>query len=147
MLLPLRQPGAALLANSSLVINFGAAFTANNSAYVVTKLALTRLMETVAAEVNDLHVVSYHPGGVNTAMYDKFFGAAAAESKAKLGTDSVDLPAHFAVWLASPESRFLNGKFVYANWDVAELKALKDRIETTPFLTQNTLGWPFEPPA
>lgn len=33
-----------------------------------------------------------------------------------------DLPGHFLVWLASPEASFLNGKFVWANWDVEELK-------------------------
>lgn len=41
----------------------------------------------------------------------------------------VDLPGHFAVWLASPEAAFLAGRFVWANWDVEELKARAKEIE------------------
>ena len=41
---------------------------------------------------------------------------------------SVDLAGHFFVWICSPEATFLRGKFVWANWDVEELKALKDQI-------------------
>ena len=39
-----------------------------------------------------------------------------------------DLAGNFYVWLASPEASFLRGKFVWVNWDVDELKALKDKI-------------------
>ena len=58
---------------------------------------------------------------------------------------TVRLPADFMVWVTSPEARFLRGKFVYANWDVDELKARAEEIEATPILTSNVLGWPFEP--
>jgi hypothetical protein len=40
----------------------------------------------------------------------------------------VSLPAHFMVWAASDEAKFLNGKFVWANWDVDELKAGEESI-------------------
>lgn len=40
----------------------------------------------------------------------------------------VDLPGNFYVWLVSPEATFLRSKFVWANWDVEELKALKEKI-------------------
>jgi hypothetical protein len=33
-----------------------------------------------------------------------------------------DLPGHFAVWAASEKAVFLHGRFVWANWDVEELK-------------------------
>ena len=49
------------------------------------------------------------------------------------------------VWVASPEARFLNGKFVFANWDVNELKARAKEIEETDILTTGILGWPFAP--
>jgi hypothetical protein len=42
------------------------------------------------------------------------------------------LPGDFAVWLASPEAEFLNGRFVWAQWDVDELISLKDRIAADP---------------
>jgi hypothetical protein len=35
----------------------------------------------------------------------------------------VDLPANFSVWAASPEASWLHGHFVWAHWDVNEMKA------------------------
>ncbi len=40
----------------------------------------------------------------------------------------------FAVWAASPEADFLNGRFVWAHWDVGALKAKKDEILANPQL-------------
>ena len=56
----------------------------------------------------------------------------------------VNLPAQFFVWATSPEGAFLRGKWVYANWDVEELKARAKEIQETGILTANILGWPFE---
>jgi hypothetical protein len=58
---------------------------------------------------------------------------------------TVDLPANFAVWLASTEASFLNGRYVWANWDVDELKARADEIQADGLLTGSVLGWPFSP--
>lgn len=33
----------------------------------------------------------------------------------------IHLPAHFAVWLASPEADFLHGRFLWAHWDVEQM--------------------------
>jgi hypothetical protein len=55
----------------------------------------------------------------------------------------VSLPASFIVWLASSEARFLKGKFVWANWDIDELKALAEKIEGTAYLNIGLVGWPF----
>lgn len=46
----------------------------------------------------------------------------------------VTLPAHFNVWIASPEAEFLKGKFVWANWDVDELKALAKEVKESMLL-------------
>ncbi len=40
---------------------------------------------------------------------------------------AADLPGHFAVWAASPEARFLHGRFVWTEWDVDELKSGEPR--------------------
>ncbi len=56
----------------------------------------------------------------------------------------MQLPAHFFVWGTSPEGAFLRGKWVYANWDVEQLKTRAHEIQTMPILTANILGWPFE---
>lgn len=47
----------------------------------------------------------------------------------------VELPAHFCVWLASPEAAFLKNKFAWANWDVEELRSRAREIEETHLLT------------
>ena len=55
----------------------------------------------------------------------------------------VSLPASFNVWLASPEARFLKGRFLWANWDVDELKAQAKEIEAGMQLNIGLVGWPF----
>jgi hypothetical protein len=55
----------------------------------------------------------------------------------------VSLPASFNVWLASPEARFLKGKFLWANWDVNELKAKAQEIEAGAQFSIGLVGWPF----
>jgi hypothetical protein len=57
--------------------------------------------------------------------------------------DLVSLPASFNVWLASPEARFLKGKFLWANWDVDELKCKAKEIEAGTQLSIGLVGWPF----
>jgi hypothetical protein len=55
---------------------------------------------------------------------------------------TVNLPAHFLVWLASPEAEFLKGKFVWANWDVDDLKERADEIKSSSLLTTGLHGVP-----
>jgi hypothetical protein len=47
---------------------------------------------------------------------------------------SVELPAHFFVWLASPEAEFLKGKLVWVNWAVDELKTRAGEIKASLLL-------------
>lgn len=54
----------------------------------------------------------------------------------------VNLPAHFLVWAASKEAEFLKNKFVFAGWDVNELKARKDEISQSPELLLGLNGFP-----
>jgi len=44
------------------------------------------------------------------------------------------LPGDFAVWLASPEAEFLTGRYVWAQWDVDELIAMKEKVAQDPDL-------------
>jgi hypothetical protein len=44
------------------------------------------------------------------------------------------LPGDFSVWLASPEADFLNGRYVWAAWDVDEMIAMKEKLASDPFL-------------
>lgn len=47
------------------------------------------------------------------------------------------------VWLASPEASFLKGKYIWANWDVSEMKARAEEIANSDLLTMKLGGWPF----
>jgi hypothetical protein len=55
----------------------------------------------------------------------------------------VELPAHFAVWLASPDAKFLRGKMVWANFDAEELIQKAEEIKSTKMLSWGVEGIPF----
>ncbi|KFA56346.1 hypothetical protein S40293_08743 [Stachybotrys chartarum IBT 40293] len=95
------------------------------SAYSVAKMAAYRLWDAVAFAHPNLNVFHTHPGLVRTEMSLNVSGA---ESFEGVQIDDVSLPASFNVWLASPEAKFLKGKYVWCNWDVDELKAQASEI-------------------
>lgn len=110
------------------------------SGYVASKAASARLMDQVAAEHTDVRVFNMHPGLVATAM-------SAKASMEAMAVDTPELPAAFAVWLASPEADFLRGRFVWSSWDVEELKQMhkNGEFERNESLFQfNLVGWPFQ---
>lgn len=45
-------------------------------------------------------------------------------------------------WATSEEARFLNGKLVWANWDVDEMKAMSEEIANSKRFTLGLVGWP-----
>ncbi|KAJ3755535.1 short-chain dehydrogenase/reductase [Lentinula raphanica] len=91
----------------------------NQTTYTTTKAAFTTLVGRIADEhpVEDIQIISYHPG----AIYSE--GASKVVDKGLLNWDEFALPADYAVWAASPEASWLHGRFVWAHWDVDELKA------------------------
>ena len=56
---------------------------------------------------------------------------------------TAQLAAGFILWVSTPEAKFLNGKTVWANWDIAELKSMEKVIPTSGDLTIGLAGWPF----
>ena len=56
--------------------------------------------------------------------------------------NAVALPANFVVWAVSSDGKFLNGKFIWAHWDIDDLKAKTKEIEGTDKFTFGLLGWP-----
>ncbi|KIW84454.1 hypothetical protein Z517_03704 [Fonsecaea pedrosoi CBS 271.37] len=92
--------------------------------YAASKAATLKMMEYYASEHPNIHVVDIHPGIISTEINPNM----------PTGPDSVDLPAHFVVWLVSEEAAFLRNKFVWANWDVEELKARAEEIRTSSLL-------------
>jgi NAD(P)-dependent dehydrogenase (short-subunit alcohol dehydrogenase family) len=125
----------------------------NFTSYNVAKMAAARYYQCVQFEHPELCVYSIQPGAVETDM-SRAAGYTPATPAQEVGWtgeggettmefDDVSLPAGFIVWLASPEARFLKGKFVWANWDVDELMERKEEIEGTPLLSLGLQGWPF----
>ncbi|KAI0095804.1 hypothetical protein GGR51DRAFT_553819 [Nemania sp. FL0031] len=109
------------------------------SAYAVSKLALVKLMEYFGAENPGLRVITVHPGIVpGTEGGQKMV----AQSGIEWPGDDINLSAHFLVWAASDEAKFLKNKFVFANWDVDEMKARAQEIADSPELMIGLNGFP-----
>ncbi|KEQ78835.1 oxidoreductase [Aureobasidium pullulans EXF-150] len=121
--------------SSAAHVNFSPGF----SAYSIGKLAICRLWDSLAFANPEMSVFHLQPGIVDTAMNREAGGIDAIGF-----SDDVSLPASFIVWLASPEARFLRGKFLWANWDVNELKNQAQKIEETAYLSVGLVGWPFD---
>ncbi|KAI0430635.1 hypothetical protein F5Y09DRAFT_223839 [Xylaria sp. FL1042] len=109
------------------------------SGYAVSKLALVKLMEYFGAENPGLRVVTVHPGIVPGTEGGRKM---VEQSGIEWPGDDINLPAHFLVWAASDEAKFLKNKFVFANWDVDEMKAREQEIAGSPELMVGLNGFP-----
>ncbi|EWG53463.1 hypothetical protein FVEG_11890 [Fusarium verticillioides 7600] len=98
--------------------------------YGLTKSASTLLLQQIAQDTKptDMQIVSFHPGGILTDSAKRVGG----DNLKGLVFDDENLPGHFSVWAATPEASFLHGRFVWANWDVDELKTgpVRKQIDT-----------------
>jgi len=91
----------------------------NQTPYSTSKTSFTALLGRIADErpVEDVQIVSFHPGTVYSEA------VAAVFDREAFNWDEFALSADFSVWAASPEASWLHGRFVWAHWDVDELKA------------------------
>ncbi|KAL4934968.1 hypothetical protein BDV06DRAFT_229260 [Aspergillus oleicola] len=117
-------------------LNFGPYF----ASYSIAKWSVFRLWDMLGFEKKEQGWRIYHtqPGVVDTDMNREAGGV-----KALGYEDHVSLPGSFNVWLASPEAKFLNGKFLYTNWDVDELMAREKGLGESAELSIGLVGWPF----
>ncbi|KAL8847783.1 MAG: hypothetical protein Q9221_007182 [Calogaya cf. arnoldii] len=128
-----RSSDAAILDLNTGLLGIGPELLPGLSGYISSKFARVSLLEFVAAENPGIFVASVHPG------------VADAEKVQVSGDQADEQPmttAHFLVWMASQEARFLGGKTVCANWDVEELKARADEIWNGLVMTAGILGGP-----
>ncbi|KAI1458005.1 NAD(P)-binding protein [Annulohypoxylon moriforme] len=104
-------------------------------AYGLTKNAGAAALQMVAADVppEEMQVINYHPGAIYTEAAKD-----AGYTKETLPWEEPDLPGDYAVWAATPEAKFLHGRFVWASWDIDELKTgeLRKRIDEDPCFLQ-----------
>ncbi|KAI1082781.1 putative short-chain dehydrogenase [Whalleya microplaca] len=129
VVLQLGTAGALMPANGALPM----------SGYAASKLAATKVMEYFGAENPGLRVITVHPGIVTETEGGQKM---VKESGMEWQGDDINLPAHFLVWAASDEAAFLKNKFVFAGWDVEELKARKEEISQSPELLLGLNGFP-----
>ncbi|OJK01953.1 hypothetical protein ASPACDRAFT_1879452 [Aspergillus aculeatus ATCC 16872] len=125
-------PGAVVIETSSSAAHVN--FRPGLAPYSVAKMAVFRLWDAVGFENPGLRVYHVQPGVVDTAMNREAGGIEA------LGFEDNDI---FYVWLASSEAQFLQGKYLWANWDVSELKRKAEEIHSTSRLNIQLGGWPF----
>ncbi|POS68897.1 hypothetical protein DHEL01_v212708 [Diaporthe helianthi] len=94
-------------------------------AYVSSKMAAVKLMQSFAVENPQVRLHHVHPGFLDTKMSTQLSNSGV---KLPFAFDDISLPSDFFVWLASPEASFLNGKLVFTAWHVDELKARQKEI-------------------
>ncbi|KAF1841631.1 NAD(P)-binding protein [Cucurbitaria berberidis CBS 394.84] len=132
--------------NDAVVINLtSAAVNAvlpGQSAYTSSKIAVTRLFESFQAENPQFRVVNVAPGVVLTSMHQKTVSHFDKEGWPQLPLDDIELPASYMVWASSPEAHSIKGKFVWANWDVDELKRVLEESENKQLLRLAVDGVP-----
>ncbi|KAH7120846.1 hypothetical protein B0J11DRAFT_50586 [Dendryphion nanum] len=124
------QAVVPLLAPRAKILNISSGIAHINPipgfwAYASLKVAIVKMFDFLQAEHPDLCVFNIQPGVVETEL---------SQVSSFSGQDDVTLPAHFNVWVASPEAEFLKGKFVWANWDVDELKAHAQEVQESMLL-------------
>lgn len=98
-------------------------------AYSVAKAGVVRLTENLALELKaaGIFVCAIAPGAVNTRMFDDMMAAGEAKVGSEIwqsllqrkaaGGDSLDEPVALAVYLATEEAAWANGRVVSAKWD------------------------------
>ena len=59
----------------------------------------------------------------------------------------LELLFHLLVCLSRPRYKYLNRKIVWVNWDVKELSARAEKIQSGAIMTFGYTGWPFSPVA
>ncbi|KAL8715437.1 MAG: hypothetical protein Q9220_000771 [cf. Caloplaca sp. 1 TL-2023] len=111
------------------------------SAYGASKEALVHLLGHIHTEYgrHGVHVRNLHPGHIYTSLLEKH-----GLERDFMPWDSLALGAHAAVWLASDEAAFLDGRIIWAQWDIEELKQRADEIKESAYLLKfGLVGEPF----
>lgn len=89
--------------------------------HTFSKLVQIQMQQYISKETPNAIAVSMHPGIVDTNISRK-------EPIIRFAKDTFALAGGAAVWLATENARFMNGRYMSANWSVTELEELKDRI-------------------
>lgn len=102
------------------------------SSYAISKLASLQMTAFVAAENPNVTAIAMNPGIVMTNM--------TLESFKRFALDTPELPGGTGVWLTTEKAKFLNGRYISANWDVEELAQREEEILKENKLTMQLVG-------
>jgi NAD(P)-dependent dehydrogenase (short-subunit alcohol dehydrogenase family) len=91
-----------------------------SSSYCLSKLVQQQLSRFITAENPNVTAISIHPGTVKTDIVRDWL--------VRHAKDNPKLSGGLGVWLTTEEAKFLNGRYVSANWDVDELVARREEI-------------------
>jgi len=98
----------------------------NMSSYATSKHAVNRFTECVQLEYGHQGVrcVAFHPGGIATTGMGQ---RAPLQFRGSL-LDTPELAAGTALYLSTPDASYLDGRLVFADWNMEEVEKLKDEI-------------------
>jgi len=122
--------------NKGRIINITSAagpfFIPGTDSYGLAKLIQVQMQRYISASHPNLFTASLQPGAILTAITKPAF--------VRFSKDTPALAGGTAVWLASPESDFMNGRYFDANWDVTDLVRRQDEIVKDGLLQMELKG-------
>lgn len=92
----------------------------STGSYSLSKLVQIQMQRYISIENPNVVAVSLHPGTVVTGM--------TLEGFKRFTRDTFALAGGVAVWLATEQAKFMNGRFMGVNWDVTEMEERKESI-------------------
>jgi NAD(P)-dependent dehydrogenase (short-subunit alcohol dehydrogenase family) len=110
----------------------GVFFTPGPDSYGMCKLLELKMQRYVAALNPNVVATALHPGAILTNI--------TAPAFVRLSKDTFELAGGTAVWLATEEARFMNGRFMSVNWSVEELAERKEEIINGNLLNMELKG-------
>lgn len=102
------------------------------SAYALSKLVQIQMQRFVGVENPNFMAVSLHPGKVLTDMTWPAF--------VRFSKDGFGLAGGVAVWVATEQASFMNGRYMGVNWDVDQLAERKKEIAEKGLLMMELQG-------
>ena len=110
------------------------------SAYAASKVAIVRLTENLATELEDynLDINCISPGFVNTRLHQDTINAGPENSGSVFYKNTIEqingksvppeIAAELTIFLLSHDSDFITGKFISAPWDDWKNKTFQDKL-------------------
>ena len=104
----------------------------HTSSYSLSKLVQIQIQRFVGVENPNITAMSLHPGAVMTPITKPMF--------VKFSLDTHALAGGAAVWLATEKAKFMNGRYMGANWSVDDLMAMETEIVEKKLLLEELTG-------